>query len=62
MPGPPLDSNSGNRVKPDRESIRGMPPWVKVFGTIALIALVVLFVVLHVPAFGDMAHHMGGHH
>jgi len=61
MPNPPFDANHPDRAKPERESIPGMPRWVKVFGTITLIALVALFVILHVPFFGDMAHHIGHH-
>jgi hypothetical protein len=61
MPNPSFDSNRGNRAKPERDSIPRMPRWAKVFGVIALIIVVVLFVILHVPLFGDMAHHMGHH-
>ena len=35
----------------------GMPRWVKIFGLIAAIVLVVLFVIQHLPGLGGM----GGH-
>jgi hypothetical protein len=51
----PLDSNSDNRVPPGRRSPPGMPRWVKTFGLIATIVLVVLFVTQHLSGVGS--HH-----
>jgi len=42
-------------VRPDRGSTPGTPRWVKVFGLIAII-LVLLFVILHLIGLG-----LGGH-
>ena len=40
---------------PDRRSAPGTPRWVKVFGVIALV-LVLLFVVLHLTGLSPMNH------
>jgi ABC-type Fe3+ transport system permease subunit len=42
-------------VRPDRESTTGTPRWVKIFGIIAFV-LVMLFVILHLTGRG-----LGGH-
>ena len=46
-----------NRARPNRGPIAGLPRWVKVF-LIVFIALVLLFVVLHLTGngFGDHMH------
>jgi hypothetical protein len=51
------DANHGARARPDRRSLAGVPRWVKVF-VIVFIALVVLFVILHLTGngFGDHMH------
>jgi hypothetical protein len=53
------DSNSGTgegaSEEPDRRSTTGAPRWVKVFGVIALV-LILLFVILHLTGRG-----LGGH-
>jgi len=46
---------SQTHVGPDRGSTTSIPRWVKVFGTIALV-LVLLFVILHLTGRG-----LGGH-
>ena len=48
-------SNSSTRVRPDRGSTTGTPRWVKVFGII-FIVLVLLFVILELTGHG-----FGGH-
>ncbi len=58
MADPPLDSSSDNRVRPGRGSPPGMPRWVKLFGLITVIVLVVLFVIQHLSDLGGMV----GHH
>ena len=53
-------SNSGTRVRPDRGSPPSTPRWVKVFGIIALI-LILLVVILHLTGNslgGPMGHGM----
>jgi hypothetical protein len=57
MPDPRLDSTSDNRVRPGRGSPPGMPRWVKMFGVITVIVLVVLFVIQHLSGLGGMASH-----
>lgn len=52
---PYQDPNGDTGVKPDGESGAGAPRWVKVFGIIALV-LVLLFVILHLIGGG-----LGGH-
>jgi ABC-type Fe3+ transport system permease subunit len=49
-------------VKPDREPATNTPRWVKVFGAITIIALL-LFVILHLTGHGFGGHmpHQGGH-
>jgi hypothetical protein len=49
MADPPPDPETG--VEPDRQSAAGTPRWVKVFGIVALI-LVVVFVVLQLVGVG----------
>ncbi len=49
------DANSDTDVGTDRELTAGTPRWVKVFGIIAII-LVLLFVLLHLTGRG-----LGGH-
>jgi hypothetical protein len=60
MSDPPLypDADQEDGVGPDRASTTGTPRWVKVFGIVALI-VVVLFVVLFV--FGGGGHGPGRH-
>lgn len=41
-------------VGPGHGSPPGMPRWVKMFGLITVIALVVLFVIQHLPGLGGM--------
>jgi hypothetical protein len=53
----PFDSNSELDVRPGRGSPPGMPRWVKVFGLIAIIVLIVFFVFLHFTGGGGMGHH-----
>ena len=55
MADPPLDSNSDNGVPPASGSPPGMPCWVKTFGLIAAIVLVVLFITQHLGGTGS--HH-----
>jgi hypothetical protein len=55
MGDPPVDSNGDTRVRPARGSPPGLPRWVKTFGLIAAIVLVVLFVTQHLGG-------MGSHH
>lgn len=50
-PPPYPDSGAG----PDEESSAGMPRWVKVLGIIAL-AIVLLFVILHLTFGGFRSH------
>ena len=57
MADPPLDSNREDPVRLGRGSPPRMPRWVKSFGLIAAIVLVVLFVTQHLGLGG-----MGGHH
>ena len=45
------DTGDDTRVRPDRGSTTGTPRWVKVFGIIALV-LVLLFVILHLTGGG----------
>lgn len=52
---PNLDSNGDAGVRPDRGSPPNTPRWVKVFGIIAIV-LVLLFVILHLAGGG-----FGGH-
>ena len=58
-PPPYPDSNSGTgegaSEGPDQRSTTGAPRWVKVFGVIALV-LILLFVILHLTGRG-----LGGH-
>jgi len=54
---PSLDSNSDNRLRPSRGSPPGMPRWVKMFGSVTAIVLVVLFVILHLTGLGGMGSH-----
>ena len=49
------DTSDDNRVEPDRGSPPSMPRWVKVFG-IVVIVLVLLFVVLHLAGGGFRGH------
>ncbi len=49
------DTGDDTGVGPDRESTTGTPRWVKVFGIIALV-VVLLFVILHLSGGG-----LGGH-
>ena len=49
------DSNGDTGVEPDRRSTNSTPRWVKVFGIIALV-LILLFVILHLAGGG-----LGGH-
>jgi hypothetical protein len=60
MANSPPDPRSG--ADPDRESTTGTPRWVKVFGIIAIV-LVLLFVALHLTGrgFGGHTGHGGGH-
>lgn len=50
-----------NSQKPDHETPPGMPSWVKVFGVIGLV-LVLLFVILHLTGHSPFMHmhHMNG--
>ena len=57
MPNPPLDSNRQHDRGLGRDSPPPVPRWVKMFGLIAAIVLVVLFVTQHLGLGG-----MGGHH
>lgn len=52
------DSNSDTRVRPDRGSPPSTPRWVKVFGIIVLV-LVLLFVILHLTGISN--HGPGSH-
>jgi hypothetical protein len=54
MADPPLDSSSDNRLRPGRGSPPGMPRWVKMFGLVAVIVVVVLFVIQHLSGLGGM--------
>ena len=54
-PGSNRDPGDGSRVRPDRGSPPSAPRWAKVFGII-VIALFLLFVILHVTGGG-----FGGH-
>jgi hypothetical protein len=38
------DSGDGSDVEPDRGSINGIPRWVKVFGVIAALAVLVFII------------------
>ena len=62
-PPPYLDSNSDTgddtRVRPERGSTTSTPRWVKVFGTIALV-LVLLFVIMMLTGRGG-SHGPGRH-
>lgn len=49
------DAGDDTRMKPDRESPPGTPRWVKVFGIIVIV-LVLLFIILHITGGG-----LGGH-
>ena len=51
------DANRGARMRPTRGPIAGLPRWVKVF-LIVFLALVVLFMILHLTGngFGDHMH------
>ncbi len=53
MADPPVDSTSDTRVRPGRGLPPGMPRWVKTFGLIAAIVLVVLFVTQHLAGMGS---------
>jgi hypothetical protein len=63
MADPPTDPDSGEEtgVRRDREPSAGTPRWVKVFGLIALVA-VVLFVVVMLVGGGEHGpgRHTGG--
>ena len=48
---PDRDSNGDTGVGPDRGSTTSTPRWVKMFGIIALV-LVLLFVILHLTGRG----------
>jgi hypothetical protein len=52
-----LDSDSRTRGGPDREPTVGMPRWVKVFGVIAIV-VVLVGVILHLAGGGLGGHHM----
>jgi len=54
-PGSKGDAGDDSRVRPDRGSPPSAPRWVKVFGIIVLV-LVLLFVILHLTGGG-----FGGH-
>ncbi|WP_206915810.1 hypothetical protein [Alicyclobacillus suci] len=43
--------------KPDHDSPPSMPRWVKVFGVIGLL-LILLFVILHLTGHSPFMHHM----
>jgi hypothetical protein len=62
MAKPPYPDSTGDTpdagVGPGRRSPPGMPRWVKMFGLITVIVLVLLFVIQHLPGLGGM----GGHH
>jgi hypothetical protein len=47
------DTGDDTGERPDREATTGPPRWVKVFGTIAVV-VVVLFVILRFTVFGGM--------
>ena len=49
------DAGDDTVMSPDREATTGAPRWVKVFGIVALV-LVLLFVILHLTGRG-----LGGH-
>ena len=49
------DTGDNTRVRPDRRSTTGTPRWVKVFGIIALV-LVLLFAILHLTGRGLGSH------
>ena len=53
MASAPLDSNNDARVRPGPS----MPRWAKMFGLIAAMVLVVLFVILHLTGLGGMGSH-----
>jgi hypothetical protein len=44
-------------VRPSRGSPPGMPRWVRIFGLITAIVLVVLLVIQHLPSLGGMGVH-----
>jgi hypothetical protein len=52
------DTGNNTNLRPDHGSPPSTPPWVKVFGVIALV-LVLLFVILHLTGRGFGDH--GGH-
>jgi hypothetical protein len=54
-PGPKGDASNGAGGAPSQGSIASAPRWVKVFGTV-MVALVLLFVALHLTGQG-----LGGH-
>jgi hypothetical protein len=54
-PGSDGDNIDENEVESDREAIIGAPRWVKMFGIIALV-LVLLFVILHLIGGGHGGH------
>ena len=54
-PTTPGDADGDTRVGPDRGLPPGTPRWVKVFGIVAIV-LVLLFVILHLAGGG-----FGGH-
>lgn len=58
-PSPYTDTNDDNGVEPDRGSAPGTPPWVKVFGAIAI--ALVLLVVIMMLAGGGGQHGPGRH-
>jgi hypothetical protein len=53
------DSGDDTGVGPDRESTTGTPRWVKVFGIIAAV-LVLLFVIMVLTGHGPGRHMFGG--
>ena len=57
MAEPHLDSDTVNHAKLGRGSPPPMPRWVKVFGLVAAIVIVVLFITQHLGVGG-----MGGHY
>jgi hypothetical protein len=57
MSGPPVPSESSDDTNVGRESPPAAPRWVKVFGIIALV-LLVLFVARHLTSGGFRGHTM----
>jgi hypothetical protein len=53
----PGNSTGENRVRPYHGSPPAMPRWVKMFGLIAAMVLVVLFVILHLSGLGGLGSH-----